>query len=91
MSIDLRFTEAEAEKLMNQVPYTIKVRKYRIDKAVNELKRRNFKTLDDSDQDDLKKVVEILTDLFPDTSSRKILEYAHVAIRLWNKEKVRPQ
>lgn len=87
MSFDLKFTEEEAEKLKNQIPYTVKVRRMRLDSIVQELNRRNFKTLDETDKEDFSRVESIISDLFPDTSSRKIIEYARVSIRLWNKEK----
>ena len=87
MSINFELSQEEIEKIKAQVPYTVKRRRIILDSIVQELNRRNFKSLDDSSKDDLSRVMKIVSDMFPESNSRKVLEYSEIAIRLWNKER----
>lgn len=68
------------------IPATVKRRHAIIVSIVQELKRRNFKSLDDKNSEDLKKVMQIVSDLHPETSFRLVREYAKVSIRSWKRE-----
>jgi hypothetical protein len=84
MSID--FTQEELERIKQFVPTTVKKRKLALDSLGQELRRRGFKSLDESSDEDLAKVVQIASDMFPQNTPGKIREYAITAIRLWRKQ-----
>lgn len=78
-------TDEELERIKQYVPTTVRKRKLVLDSIVRELSRRGFRSLDESNEDDLAKVISIAGGMFPENSEKKIVEYSKVAIRLWNK------
>jgi hypothetical protein len=83
--IDL--TDEEIERLRRYMPPTVKKRKLLIDSIVAELNRRNFKQLDETNKDDLAKVMQLISDLHPESNERTIKDYSRVSIRLWRKQR----
>jgi hypothetical protein len=78
-------TEEELERIKQYVPTTVRKRRLILDTLVQELNRRGFRSLDESDKGDLAKVVRIAGEMFPENSEKKVVEYSKVAIRLWKK------
>lgn len=85
MSARLEFTEEELERIKNFTPTTVKKRKLVIGRLVAELRRRRLGALDQTNKQDLAKVVKIAIGLFPENSVRKCREYAVVAIQIHNR------
>jgi hypothetical protein len=69
------------------VPSTVRRRKQNLDLIVQELNRRNFRSLDETNKDDLSHVMSIVQDMFPENTERLVKEYSQVAIRLWKRQK----
>ena len=69
------------------IPRTSQKRMLLLDQIVAELNRRNFKRLDETRHEDLRRVMAIVADMHPESTNRKVREYAEVAIRLWNKQR----
>lgn len=67
------------------VPSTVKKRKENIDSIVQKLDSLHFKSLDETNKENLNHVSKIVSDMFPENTTRLAREYARVAIRLWNK------
>jgi hypothetical protein len=84
MSI-IQLTEEEVERIKAFTPLTVKRRKLILNSIVEELNRRSFKRLDETDGEDLRKVMKIVSDMYPESAQRKVQEYSEVAIRLWKK------
>jgi hypothetical protein len=80
-------TEEELERIRRYEPIPVKKRRLALDSLIQELKRRGFKSLDESNPEDVAKIVKIARDMFPENSEKKIEEYSRVAIRLWNRAK----
>jgi hypothetical protein len=74
-------------EIVSFVPTMNKRRKERIDAIVQELNRRNFKSLDETNKEDIEKVTAIVQDMNPDATARKCVEYSRVAIRVWKNAK----
>jgi len=76
-----------AELEVSFVPATVKRRSIILHSIVEELERRNFKSLSETTKEDLRKVMQIISDMHPETSIRLVREYARASIRLWNRER----
>ncbi len=83
----INLTQEEVERIKAFTPATVKRRKLILEFIVEELKHRNFRSLDEANRDDLQKVMKIVSDMYPESAERKIREYSEVAIRLWKKTK----
>jgi len=81
----MEYTKEELERIKQYVPMTVKKRELVLDSIVQELNRRGFRSLDESDNEDLAKVVRVVGEMFPENSEKKVTEYSKVAIRLWKK------
>lgn len=81
------YTEEELERIKRYAPMTVKKRELVLDSIVQELNRRGFRSLDESDKEDLAKVVRMVGEMLPENSEKKVVEYSKVAIRLWKKTK----
>jgi hypothetical protein len=68
-------------------PFMVKKRKLILDSIVQKLTSLHFKNLDETNSDDLQKIIRIVSDMYPESNSRKIKEYSEIAIRLWKKTK----
>jgi len=83
----IEFSDEEIERVKSFTPMTVKRRKLILNSIVEELIHRNFKSLDETNRDDLQKVMTIVSEMFPESAERKVHEYSEVAIRLWKKTK----
>lgn len=85
----LSLDEKQIAELARFVPKTVQKRMALLSGIVEELNRRNFSRLDETNRRDLEKVSSIVWDLHPESTRYKVREYAQVAIRLWNKQRNR--
>ena len=69
------------------IPAMVRKRMHIINDIRGDLDRRRFRSLDETDPDDLKKVIDIIQDKRPETNYWKAREYARVCIRQWNKRR----
>jgi len=74
-------------KVLGFIPRTSQKRMALLDQVVTELNRRNFKHLDETRREDIRRVTVIVADMHPESTNRKIREYSEVAIRLWKKQR----
>lgn len=76
----------DEEQLRGFIPKSSQRRMALLSGVVAELTRRKFKALDETNPDDLQKVVSIISDMHPEATKYKVREYALVAIRLWRRK-----
>ncbi len=81
----MELDEEQVLKALGFVPRTTLRRMVTLDQIVSELKRRNFRHLDETRREDLRRVMAIVADMHPESTNRKVREYSEVAIRLWKK------
>jgi hypothetical protein len=80
-------TELDEGELERFIPKTVQKRMALLRGNVAELNRRKFRSLDENNPDDLKKVISIIEELHPESTSAKVKEYAKVSIQLWRKQR----
>ena len=82
----------DEEQLRRYIPKSAQRRMALLEEIVGVLDRKRWKNgLDETNPDDLRNVVSIVSDLHPEATTRKAAEYAQVAIRLWKKRKRGPE
>lgn len=67
------------------IPASVRRRMDSLNDIVTELNRRRFRSLDETDPQDLRRVIFVVQEMFPENTNYKIAEYAKVAIQLWRK------
>jgi hypothetical protein len=82
-----RTGELDEGQLERFVPKTVQKRKALLRGVVAELNRRKFRNLDETNPDDLRKVIFIVQEMHPENTSYKVAEYAKVGIQLWRKQR----
>ena len=87
--MNMRKTGLEEDQIGKFVPKTVLRRKALLEEGLAEVKKRKFRSLDETDPRDLKRVIDIIWDKHPESNYYKVREYAKVVIRLWKKTKTR--
>ena len=82
---EIQLTDEEINRVKSFTPTTVIRRKLILGHIVEELSRRKFKSLDEANSHDLQNVINIVSEMYPESAERKIREYSEVAIRLWKK------
>ena len=80
-------TQPDEDPIGKFIPKTVLRRRALLEEGLAEVKKRKFRSLDETIPNDLKRVIDIIWDKHPESNYYKVREYAKVVIRLWNKTK----
>ncbi|MDG6912920.1 MAG: hypothetical protein JRN51_07335 [Nitrososphaerota archaeon] len=83
----MRKPEAEDDPAGKFIPATVRKRMYVLNDIVEELNKRKFRNLDETNPTDLKSIISIVQDMHPESNYYKCREYSIVAIRIWKKNR----